>query len=340
MKKKTVIIISLIICLIVGILATISIEMDEASRRVETTETVKIVNGIATPSKKVLDFEIKESGSYEFYLDWMIEKEGFISGINIVNEAGESVSCCTGDWAQIEMFPKRYEAGKYQIEIHYLSSLEAFEQFVEQHGSEVGEDAKEYPYADNAEIEVEYSFSWKEEGAKGREYKYGFVIGIVVAVLLMGVLIAVLRKGVCGNNQYDERQELIRGRAFKYGFFTMMFSNVIFLFLKMLEIKLFQNGEVLLVLSILLGVMIFASYCIWNDAYFALNDNRKSLMIMLALIGIFNTILGVQNVIEGNLIEGGSLAWRGSNLYCGLMLIEIFVVMFLKHLKDKKEEQA
>jgi len=158
--------------------------------------------------------------------------------------------------------------------------------------------------------------------------------------LLMGVLIAVLRKGVCGNNQYDERQELIRGRAFKYGFFTMMFSNVIFLFLKMLEIKLFQNGEVLLVLSILLGVMIFASYCIWNDAYFALNDNRKSLMIMLALIGIFNTILGVQNVIEGNLIEGGSLAWRGSNLYCGLMLIEIFVVMFLKHLKDKKEEQA
>ena len=119
MKKKTVIIISLIICLIVGILATISIEMDEASRRVETTETVKIVNGTTTPSMKVLDFEIKESGNYEFYLDWMIEKEGFISGINIVNEAGESVSCCTGDWAQIEMFPKQYEAGKYQKFQHY-----------------------------------------------------------------------------------------------------------------------------------------------------------------------------------------------------------------------------
>lgn len=340
MKKKTVIIISLIICLIVGILATISIEMDEASRRVETTETVKIVNGTATPSMKVLDFEIKENGSYEFYLDWMIEKEGFISGINIVNEAGESVSCCTGDWAQIEMFPKQYEAGKYQIEIHYLSSLEAFERFVEQHGFEVGEDAKEYPYADNAEIGVEYSFSWREEGAKGREYKYGFVIGALVGVFLTTVLIVVLKNGKGGKNQYDERQELVRGRAFKYGFFTMMFSNVIFLFLKMLEITLFQNGEVLLMLSILISVMVFASYCIWNDAYFALNDNRKSLMIIFALIGIFNTILGVYNVFAGNLIRDGKLIWRGSNLYCGLVFVEIFVVFFLKYLKDKKEEQA
>ena len=118
----------------------------------------------------------------------------------------------------------------------------------------------------------------------------------------------------------------------------MMISNAALLVLKILEIPLFSNMEVAMTASIVIGVSVFASYCIWNDGYFALNENRKSLLIMFGLISTLNLVIGIGNVFAGVIIENGAFTFRSTNLFCALMFIAVFIVMLTKHIKDGKEE--
>ena len=123
-----------------------------------------------------------------------------------------------------------------------------------------------------------------------------------------------------------------------YGFFALMGSNAVLLLLSVLEVSLFSNMEVAMTASILVGVAVFASYCIWNDGYFALNENRESMLIMFGLIGAMNLVIGIGNLVSGAIIENGALTFRCINLFCALLFLVVFVVLLIKQIKDRKEE--
>ena len=57
----------------------------------------------------------------------------------------------------------------------------------------------------------------------------GFVIGLIVGIILVMVLIKMANKDRRIKTEYDERQEKIRGKAYKYAFYTMIYYQVIFL---------------------------------------------------------------------------------------------------------------
>ena len=130
----------------------------------------------------------------------------------------------------------------------------------------------------------------------------------------------------------------MRGKGFQYGFFAIMISNAVLLFMKAFEIPLFSDLQVAMVLSIVIGVSVFASYCIWNDGYFALNENRKSLLVMFGFIGLLNLVIGIGNIFAGVVIENGAFTFRSTNLFCSMMFIVVFIMLLLKQIKDRKEE--
>lgn len=108
--------------------------------------------------------------------------------------------------------------------------------------------------------------------------------------------------------------------------------------LGLLEVALFAEAEVPLFLSIVAGVAVFACYCIWNDGYFSLNENRRSLMIVFAVVGIVNIVLGILHIQRGEFLVNGRLTFNSLNFFCGILAIIIFVALFLKKLKDDREE--
>ena len=100
----------------------------------------------------------------------------------------------------------------------------------------------------------------------------GILCGAVVGLLIVVILLRLMKTDGSSKCKFDERQELVRGKGFQYGFFAIMISNAVLLFMKAFEISLFSDLQVAMVLSIVIGISVFACYCIWNDGYFALNE--------------------------------------------------------------------
>lgn len=110
----------------------------------------------------------------------------------------------------------------------------------------------------------------------------GGVGGLVIGLL---VIVTFVRKDHSIKAQYDERQLLIRGKAYKYGFITMAVVNF---FLCILE-KCDTN---LLYLSAMLGIGVVCFYNIIHDAYLALNERYLSTAVILLILSVMNVLIG------------------------------------------------
>lgn len=167
------------------------------------------------------------------------------------------------------------------------------------------------------------------------EMLLGMVIGAIFGLLLVVVLLKITKTNGKIKCEYDERQEALRGRGFKYGFFTMMFCNMIYSFLWIGFGQMLIDIGAFLILTVVLGAGVYANYCIWNDCYFSLNENRNRLMVVFGGIGGFNLSFGLANLFSGKAIENGMLNYRSINLFCGLLFVEIFFALWLRHLKKE-----
>ena len=67
------------------------------------------------------------------------------------------------------------------------------------------------------------------------EYSVSYIIGVVVGfVLIFGIMFFVskqLNADKSMKTKYDERQQIVRGDAYKYSFWTMVFLVMIYAFI-------------------------------------------------------------------------------------------------------------
>lgn len=170
----------------------------------------------------------------------------------------------------------------------------------------------------------------------------GILIGVLAGLLLVIVILKVTKKDGSIKCRYDERQEKVRGRGFKYGFFALLIYNcvvaLIIVVVDSCEGKRYVDDATLMLFGILFGVFIYASYCIWNEAYFSLNENRGRVFIAFAVIALVNFIIAAVNIMNGTMMKNGVLTFQCMNLLCGIMLVLIILEQAVKSLCDKEEE--
>lgn len=336
MKKRITIVVCSILIVVLVALGVAMIITDAPATEVEFNGSVTVTDGVPSPTGENIEFIVEEDGEYYWRYDWE-GHPGMVTGMSVTSSEGDIVFACTAESCYAESIPMELKAGTYDIDIVYLTSDEAMKEFLAEHGIEdAGSDP--YDYIENGGWSTVYNIGLEDSSDLGIGLKVAFVIGLAVGLLVVVILLASTKKGDTTKNQFDERQELVRGKGFKYGFFTMMITNATLIFLNILEIPLFSNMEVAMTASIVIGVSVFASYCIWNDGYFSLNENRKSLLIMFGFIGLLNLVSGIGNIFTGGVIENGAFTFRSTNLFCSLMFIVIFIMLLLKQIKDGKEE--
>lgn len=164
----------------------------------------------------------------------------------------------------------------------------------------------------------------------------GALIGCVVGVLILKKT----KTDGAIKCKYDERQQTVRGIGFKYGFFTIIIYDLIAGFLTATsEGKQYVDNAVLMLFGIFLGIFVYVSYCIWNDGYFSLNQNKTAVLIAFAVIALANFALAAIEITHGVMIEDGVLTFRCTNLLCGILFILIFLVLVAKSLYKKREEE-
>lgn len=164
-----------------------------------------------------------------------------------------------------------------------------------------------------------------------------YLAGVAFGCCLVLLLLKAAKKGGSIKCKYDERQQLVRGRGFKYGFFGWMAFNGIYIFMDIgLEVQCMDTSMVLLS-GMLVGVMVYASYCIWNDGYFSLNENPKRAMAILAAASLLNIACAAYRIQEG-LLENGVLTFlNGSNLSVAALSVILLAVLFVKWGSDHRK---
>ena len=170
-------------------------------------------------------------------------------------------------------------------------------------------------------------------------YGLGFVAGVVlISVICVIIMLLATKKGKSLKSKYDERQEIIRGRGFKYGFYTMMGCNMLYATVEIGFGKLPVENTLVLFLIALLGVCVYAWYCILHDGYFALNDKPKAFITCMFIIAIINIVIGVMEIYAKGLFRDGMLSYNSMNFMCGIFILLTDMVMIIKKVRDRKEE--
>ena len=167
------------------------------------------------------------------------------------------------------------------------------------------------------------------------EHALGFVLGVtIVSVALVLVMMFVTSRDKKLKRKYDERQELIRGKGFKYACYTMLIGNMLYGAFDIAYDRIPIEAGVMCFFVALCGACVYAWYCILNGAYFALNERRKQIIICFFLISAFNLAIGISSIISGTIVKNGMLTYSCLNLVTGVAMLLTAVVVFIKMFID------
>ncbi len=163
-------------------------------------------------------------------------------------------------------------------------------------------------------------------------------VGIFVGLLLVVIVLRAARKDGSINikRKYDERQDVLRGKGFKYAFFTLYVYNLAYGLLTLLMEKPFVDGMTAMMIGVVLATLVYVEYCIWKDAYVALNENRRSLLVTFAVVALSTGVGGVSQLKSGEMILDGVLNFRSLSLVTTVMIGIIFVTLLFKKTHDEE----
>lgn len=344
-SRKKVIIVSAI-CLIIALAAAVAAIVALCNRNYQDvvigfTQEITVTNEKAEPEMTAWELPISQEGRYSFHVEWQVKQPAFVTGCVVKDEQGEVVFAVTGDSVIADSVEKRLTKQTYSVEIHYLASEQDYIRFVTDYITHDMDKIAEFELEESGNGGswiVDYVIEAKRVTNAAAAFVF---VGVIIGILCVVLLLALTKTDKGVKCRFDERQELVRGRGFKYGFFTLLICNAIGFALTMAEIPMYAEAEVIMATSCFLGIDVYAVYCIWNEGYFALNENRRTLMLAFAVIGVLNFLISAVSIAEGTMIQNGKLTFHSLNLGCGLLFVVIFVSMLLKKIcKDRKDEQV
>ena len=279
---------------------------------------------------------------------------GFLTVFVLMDEKGSVVystnACCLTIDADIALDP-----GNYTLRALYAANSEEYEDIAREYlcadrsaerwARESGVDSvtKDGTYRMTYDCSLQYN-----DFAK---YQAGLYVGVGIGLLGAGIILLLLWYFSSKNHRfekykYDERQLLARGKAATAGFFTMLFlilfvvvTDGVGLFRSLLH----ENLGFFCMIALLGGGLVFAYFCVMEDAYVALNERSGAVMAFIAIIGLVNGAIFSVDLFTGKWFLGGRFSTRSINGLCAIAGLALILFMILKKLrssgKDEEEDE-
>ncbi len=167
------------------------------------------------------------------------------------------------------------------------------------------------------------------------------LIGCVSSIIVIEIILLVIRRKSRGTCSYDERQELIRGRGFRYGFFTMAFLMIGGVILNQGMRGLPIELSLLMIGCVMAGCLVVIVYDIWKDAYWGVGQKARPYFILLLVVMVTQCAALAEHIRVGDIVVNGRLAWDGGIFavtvcFFAVVLISLGVKMIL----DQKENRG
>lgn len=123
------------------------------------------------------------------------------------------------------------------------------------------------------------------------------IIYLVFAVFFIVSVAIIFKKKKSGD--YDERQELIRNRGYKYGFGTTALVGI-----ALLVMKANLSRDLMVIIPLYAGALVISIYDIINGAYFRTNEKHPVVSgFLFIVVGIIEGYFGWTTIQNGEDIE-------------------------------------
>ena len=158
------------------------------------------------------------------------------------------------------------------------------------------------------------------------DYAAGLAVGIIVAILILGIIWKFNKNKMKGN--FDERQELVRGRGYKYACFTLLGLLTFDLLLE--SFRAFETlpvtRELFLFFILIVGIMVYALYCVKNDSYFGVGMDTRTYRAVMWIVIVCNAISAVSGLMNGGAMVDGKLAFGP---WAALIFVIAFIILMI-----------
>ncbi len=168
----------------------------------------------------------------------------------------------------------------------------------------------------------------------------GVTFGIITGLVICVILFRFANKDKKIKTQYDERQELIRGRGYKYSFYTMLFLEVVLMMVKMAGISFPVEEYLIHMVVILVGTLVICVHSIWNGVYWGLNNDHRRYYIIFIVAVLLNIIPVASSFAHNAITTRGFDSLPMLNVFVLIWMAVIGISALIKKLVDnvKKEE--
>jgi hypothetical protein len=164
-----------------------------------------------------------------------------------------------------------------------------------------------------------------------------FLFGMALPFIFFLLLMMFLRRNEITSTSYDERQNAIRGTAYKYATITGALSGFFMAFVVDGDFLPIDGGFALAGVS-LLTITVYEVYMIMKGAYFGISGKWKGYTALIFIIGLSNLIIGIVNIIQYGL-TGGRLTVVNIGLMLGIFCLIIVFAVFIQRAGSRKAEK-
>lgn len=172
-------------------------------------------------------------------------------------------------------------------------------------------------------------------------YQWGVAVGVIVGILIVAAIFTYNKKktGTINGGDFDERQQLLRGKAFQKGFFTMMgFSGLYWMLAQLiLQRPLMEDGLSGLV-CLFAGVAVFGVDCILHDAFFTVKNKPKTYIVLFAACSLAQVPSVILNLQNGSVMENGVLTFSIMPLVAAVTFLSILAAILIQLAVPEKDE--
>ncbi len=161
---------------------------------------------------------------------------------------------------------------------------------------------------------------------------------LIVVALLVYVIVNAKKK----DNHFDEMQLIKRAKGYKIGYFILLIGLTVYAGLSAYSPDLKNRVEpsIAVFIIMMISILIFAVYCIFNEAFFTIGENAKGYSFVCIAMILLNGIGCYRTISEGEFLKDGIITYSGTgNLIVTGVFAVILVCIIVKSIMNKREAE-
>ena len=163
-------------------------------------------------------------------------------------------------------------------------------------------------------------------------------LGFMAAMAVAGLVVGKLAGKKLGKAEFDERQQLARGKAYKAGFYTLLVGLLAVYLIPIFTEWQPKDTALLLFAVICVGVTVFACVAVANDAYLGIRQNPRAMLLVLGIVVVGNLTAGF-SVMESVGFADGLAVENSMNFIIAAMGLIILAALAIRLRMAARDEE-